>query len=243
MTTTEVRRAESERGELVLRQRDDGSLELRANGVYVMDTVETTSERALASRALGLVESPRSVLIGGLGLGFTLAETLRDRRVEHCTVVEIEPDLIAWMRDGTVPHGPELLSDPRVTVVAGNVAQVLRDSEPGSYDLVLLDVDNGPGYLVHDENAGLYSASTLTDAERATRPGGQVVIWSASDAPELFDAMRESFEAAEEIPYAVELNGRQELYWLYAGLVRPEHHHSTRVVSTDGYYEGTTDPS
>ncbi|MBU2110409.1 MAG: hypothetical protein KKE65_02005, partial [Actinobacteria bacterium] len=80
----EVARAESERGELVLRQRREGEgpvvLELRANGVFVMDTREVGSERALATAALAVVEQPRAVVVGGLGLGFTLREVLTDPR-------------------------------------------------------------------------------------------------------------------------------------------------------------------
>lgn len=217
--TDEIARAASERGELVLRRRYDGTLELRANGVFVMDTAETSTERALATRALALVERPAQVLVGGLGLGFTLEAVLADERVQRCTVVEIEPALAGWLRDGTVPHGPALLADPRADVVVADVAVALRQSAPAAYDLVLLDVDNGPGYLVHDANAGLYEAPALTDARRAARPGGQVVVWSAAEAPELAATMRRVFGEVEELPYAVKLQTREETYWLYAARV------------------------
>ena len=148
MEYVEIARAESERGELVLRERrDEGAppaLELRVNGVFVMDTVETSTERALAGAALALVEEPRAVVVGGLGLGFTMREVLADPRVERCAVVEIEQALVDWMRDGTVPHGPALLADQRVVVVTADVAAALAEARPASYDLVLLDVDNGP---------------------------------------------------------------------------------------------------
>jgi spermidine synthase len=121
----ELARAQSERGELVLRRRQHGFLELRANGVFVMDTAETTSERALATEALARHDDPAVVLVGGLGLGFTLAEVLADLRVRRVVVAEIEPALVGWLRDGTVPHGPALLADPRVEVVVGDVAETL----------------------------------------------------------------------------------------------------------------------
>jgi spermidine synthase len=215
-----VARATSERGELVLRRRDDDILELRANGVFVMDTVETSTERALATRALDLHVRPAAVLVGGLGLGFTLAAVLEDARVEQVTVVEIEPALVGWMREGTVP-GRELLEDPRVTVRVGDVAAVLRDSAGSTYDLVLLDVDNGPGYLVHDANAGLYEAPALTQAMRVARPGGAVVVWSAARAPDLAATMERVFGRwrTEAVSYDVDLQGRAETYWLYAGHV------------------------
>ena len=79
------------------------------------------------------------------------------------------------MRDGTIPHGPALLADERVTVVVADVAVALAEAAPASYDLVLLDVDNGPGYLVHDANAALYRAPFLETARAALRPGGVLV--------------------------------------------------------------------
>ena len=220
----EIARAESERGELVLRERrSDGApsvLELRANGVFVMDTLETSTEQALASAALALVEEPRAVVVAGLGLGYTMHEVLADSRVEKCAVVEIEQALVDWMRDGTIPHGPALLADARVTMVVADVAAALAEARPASYDLVLLDVDNGPGYLVHEENADLYRAPFLAAGRAALRPGGVLVVWSADPAPELEEALREVFDEAEARAYDVLLQDRDEQYWLYFGRVR-----------------------
>jgi len=218
----EVARAESERGELVLRQRTepDGSttLELRANGVFVMDTRETSSERALAREALATHEAPGGVLVGGLGLGFTLAEVLADPRVRRVVVAEIEPALVGWLRDGTVPHGPALLADPRVEVRVADVADVIGEAE-GVFDLVLLDVDNGPGYLVHDANSALYGRTLLGTTRRAMRPDGLCVIWSAAHDQALHDAMAEVFGDAEATAYDVDLQGRAEQYWLHLARV------------------------
>ena len=86
---------------------------------------------------------------------------LTDPRVERCTVVEIEQALVDWMRDGTIPHGPAMLADERANVVVADVALALAEAREASYDLVLLDVDNGPGYLVHDANAALYEPPFL----------------------------------------------------------------------------------
>lgn len=218
--SVEIARTLSPRGEVTLhrRLRDEVEVvELRVNGVFVMDTVETTSERALASRALQLVDCPARVLVGGLGLGYTLAEVLTDPRVEVVTCVELEESIVGWMRDGTVTHGPALLTDPRARVVVGDVADVLAAAEPASYDLVLLDVDNGPGHLVHDHNAALYRAPALEVAARATR--GQVVVWSAAEAPPLESAMRQALGNCTPVRCEVRLGRRDEAYWLYAGSV------------------------
>jgi spermidine synthase len=219
----EVARAETERGELVLRERrpDVGpsSLELRANGVFVMDTVEVGSERAMAAAALELVADPRAVLIGGLGLGYTMHEVLADSRVEQCTVVEIEQALVDWMRHGTVPSGPSLLADERVTIVVADVAVALLEAAPASYDLVLLDVDNGPGHLVHATNAALYETASLRAARSALRRGGALVVWSADEAGDLAEALAQVFDEVDVRPHDVRLQERDERYWLHVARV------------------------
>jgi spermidine synthase len=219
----EIARAETGRGELVLRERRaenaPSSFELRANGIFVMDTLEVSTERALAGAALALVEEPRAVVVGGLGLGFTMHEVLADSRVETCAVVEIEQALVDWMRDGTVPHGPALLADDRVRVVVADIAVALAEAPAESYDLVLLDVDNGPGHLVHEGNQALYQAPFLDTVRAVLRPGGAVVVWSAAEAPELADTMRTVFGNSEARPLDVLLQDRDEQYWLYVARV------------------------
>ena len=216
--SVEIARAETERGEVVLRRRTSDSaadvLELRVNGVFVMDTLETTSEIELAAQALALVDQPSSVLIGGLGLGFTLQRVLADPRVERAVVVEIEEVLVRWMRDGTVPHGPAVLADTRATILNADITMAIAEAR-STYDLVLLDVDNGPGYLVHDGNESVYEAEFLTRCRELLSPGGVLVVWSASAAPELLAVLRDVFGGAEEQAHHVLLQDRPEDYFLY----------------------------
>lgn len=216
--SVEIARAETERGDVVLRRRTSETapdvLELRVNGVFVMDTLETTSEIELAAQALDLVEKPAAVLIGGLGLGFTLQRVLADPRVERAVVVEIEEPLIDWMRDGTVPHGPAVLADARATVVNADIAMAIAEAR-STYDLVLLDVDNGPGYLVHEANEAVYEEQFLRRCHDLLSPGGVLVVWSANAAPELLEAMQEVFGVAEEQAHEVLLQERPEQYYLY----------------------------
>ena len=220
---TEVARAESPRGEIVLRERHDPGagpnapvvLELRVNGVFVMDTFETSSEKGLATAALKQVEDPRAVVIGGLGLGFTMHEVLADKRVERLVVVEIEDALVQWMRDGTVPHGPAYLADERVTVMTADIRTAMAEASPASYDLVLLDVDNGPGFLVYDDNEAVYQREFLQQTKACLRPGGAVVIWSAAESPTLQAELQEVFGDAVAVPYDVTLQSRDEHYWIY----------------------------
>jgi spermidine synthase len=223
MQYVEIARAESPRGEIVLRERRDENtptvLELRVNGVFVMDTLETTTERALAEAALALADDPRNVLVGGLGLGFTLHEVLADSRVESCTVVEIEQAVVDWMRDGTIAHGPKFLADERVSVVVADVGVALAEAGEAAYDLVLLDVDNGPGYLVHDANEALYRQPFLEAAHRATAE--VLVVWSADAAPQLQASMEAVFGNVTATAYDVRLGERDEQYWLYSSRRMP----------------------
>ena len=215
MPTEEVARAESERGEIVLLRRDTGALELRVNGVFVMDTVETSTEQALAEAALAVVDEPRAVLVGGLGLGFTAHAVLADPRVEKVAVVEIEDAIVGWMRDATVPHGPAFLADERLTIVVADVRAAVAEATPASYDLVLLDVDNGPGYLGHDSNAEVYAVPFLRQLHDLLRPGGALVVWSAAPDRALGEAVEQVFGAVAPVPFDVQLQGRAEQYWLY----------------------------
>jgi spermidine synthase len=216
----ELARAESERGEIVLRERHDDEsgapvLELRVNGVFVMDSLETSTEEALAATALAQVDDPRAVVVAGLGLGYTAHAVLADPRVERLAVVEIEEALVEWTRDGTVPHGPAFLADERVTVITADIRQAVAEARPATHDLVLLDVDNGPGHLVYDANSAVYEAAFLQTVSAMLRPGGAVVVWSADEAPGLHDELASVFGEAEAITLDVRLQGRDEQYWLY----------------------------
>jgi spermidine synthase len=218
----ELARAESERGEVVLRRRSEERsadvIELRVNGVFVMDTQETSSEAELAAAALELVAEPRDVVVGGLGLGFTTQRVLADPRVGTVVVVEIEEALIRWMRDGTVPHGPSLLADKRLRLVNADIVTAVAEAT-STYDLVLLDVDNGPGYLVYDANASLYEQDVLASTKRIINPGGALVVWSADPAPELQAVMEKVFGTCTEHRYDVVLQERPTQYLLYLSRV------------------------
>lgn len=191
------------------------ALELRVNGVFVMDTEQTTTERALARSALRDLVEARDVLIGGLGLGFTAQEVLRDSRVQHVTVVEIEQAVASWLRDGTVPHGPALFDDPRLLVTVADLRDFLAAVPPAEYDLILLDVDNGPDSLVFETNAALYEHRFLSLTQAALRPGGRLVIWSAAPSRRLAGRLRTVFGNVAERSYEVDLQGRGEHYWMY----------------------------
>ncbi|GAA2795448.1 spermidine synthase [Saccharopolyspora taberi] len=212
-------RAGSPRGEVVLLRRDaDDALELRVNGVFVMDTVHTETERLLATATLDAVladDRPARVLIGGLGLGFTLREVVADRRVSSVEVVEIEPSIVEWHRAGLVGETAAALADERVRVSVGDVQDVLAAHPAACTDVLLLDVDNGPGFLVHDSNAAVYRREFLALCREKIAPGGCLAIWSASGSPELNTALREVFGNCREIAVPVPLGTRTTTYHLF----------------------------
>ncbi len=150
----------------------------------------------------------------GSGLGFTTQRVLADHRVEQVKVVELESALIGWMRDGTIPHGPAILADKRLHLVDADIVMAVAEAM-STYDLVLLDVDNGPGYLVHESNERVYAPDFLESTRTIIDPGGALVIWSADPAPELAAAMEQVFGNCTEHRYDVLLQERPEQYLLY----------------------------
>jgi spermidine synthase len=209
----------------------DGGLELRVNGVLVMSSTETSSEDLLASRVLeALTAMPRfvtgspsrlRVVVGGLGLGVTLARLLASTAVEDVLLVEIEPALVAWHLDGIVPPPDgaattSVLTDPRVRVEVDDIRDVVSRLAAKSVDAIVLDVDNGPGLLVYDANSAVYQ-EPLGQCAAALRPSGVLAVWSADEAPALVLAMRRCFDRVEEIAVPVTLGRRQSDYHLLLG--------------------------
>jgi spermidine synthase len=173
-----VDRAATPIGELVLR-RHGNHHEVICNGVFLMDTRDGRSERLLVEAALCRHPAPRRLLIAGLGVGFTLRAALTAATVEHVTVVEIAAALVGWHRADLSPHSADALDDPRVDVVVADLADYLHGTDE-TFDVVCLDVDNGPAWTVHPANAGFYSdAGTARLAGRLTSDG-VLAVWSAA---------------------------------------------------------------
>jgi spermidine synthase len=200
--------------EVTLRRRPDGSVELRVNGVFVMDDVETSSERLLARAVVDLGAS--EVLVGGLGLGFTARELLAAPSVQRVVVAELHPEIVGWMRDGTLP-GADLLGDPRLDVVVGDVRDVVAAQPAASLDAIVLDVDNGPDFLVHDENAAVYEPGFVDVCARRLRPAGHLSIWSMADSADVRAVLASRFATVTATPVPVDLQGRDETYWVLTG--------------------------
>ncbi|AYY14350.1 hypothetical protein EF847_18275 [Actinobacteria bacterium YIM 96077] len=205
-------------GEIVLRRRNTGPGEIHeliVNGAFLMDTAETSTERLLAEAVLDQHPAPRRILIGGLGLGFTVRALLDDPRVEHVDVVELEPLLVEWLRAGLVPGADTTLADARVEIRIADVRDVLAEALPDSYDAILLDVDNGPGFLVHESNAHVYEPATLSTAARALAGEGMLAIWSAAPSDALASTLADTIGDVAELVRTVRRQERDVEYHVY----------------------------
>ena len=186
--------ARTPNGTLIALYRHDGAYLIRADGVELMSTRRHLSEDQLAEVACApLREVPRTrVLIGGLGLGFTLRAALRQLRDDaEVVVAELVPEVIAWNSDPRYGLSVEAMGDPRVRVVHNDVINVLR-ANPEAFDAIMLDTDNGPEGMLMSENARLYATNGIRITVAALRAGGSVVYWSVSDDPKFARALRGS---------------------------------------------------
>jgi spermidine synthase len=170
-------------GEEMALTRRDAEYVILAAGKSLMSSRMHGSEEALATfacRRARTLEGP-CVLVGGLGMGFTLRATL-DLLPPGATVVVVElvPAVVEWNRGPLGPLAAHPLRDPRVTVETGDVAALLRASAD-RFDAVLLDVDNGPAAFTASHNAWLYGDQGLAAARRALKAGGVLAVWSARE--------------------------------------------------------------
>lgn len=168
----------------LMRRGDEFSIRLQG-GNELMNSRLGGSEEALATLALDrLADRPAPrVLIGGLGMGFTLraAQSVAPPQARFI-VSEIVPDLVEWAGQHMMSIFGDCLSDPRVEVQIGDVGDMINNAAK-TYDAILLDVDNGPGGLTRSDNEGLYQEEGLVSAHRALVPGGVLAVWSASPDP------------------------------------------------------------
>ena len=165
--------------ELVLCRRGDEFV-IRVGGRDLMSSRMHGSEEELARRACAGLGAGARVLVGGLGLGYTLRAALDALPAgASVTVCELVPAVVEWNRGPLAPLAGQPLEDPRVTVEVVDVGAVIR--RPGKrWDAILLDVDNGPVALTRRANHVLYGATGLSVAKAALRLGGVLAIWSAS---------------------------------------------------------------
>ena len=178
----ELGRAALPDGDLVLSQRGDEFV-LRLRGAELMNSRMHQSEELLATLGCANLGAGARVLIGGLGMGFTTRAALGVLPADaQVTVAELVPKVVEWNR-GPLAHLAERpLDDARVTVRVGDVTEVMRGHQ-AAWDVILLDVDNGPDAFTTPSNASLYGVRGLERARVALKPNGVLGVWSVEDNP------------------------------------------------------------
>lgn len=200
----------------LIRRGDDFWIMIGANAL--MSTRLRGSEEALATLVCErLAGRPRpALLIGGLGMGFTLRAALgalgREARV---TVSELVPAIVRWARGPMAHVHAGSLDDPRVEIVLGDVGDLIAGAR-AAYDSILLDVDNGPDALSLDTNDRLYDLGGLLRAKAALRPGGILAIWSAATDSAFTRRLAKAGFKVEEVPVRAHAGrkGAKHMIWL-----------------------------
>lgn len=200
----------------------DGQFFLKLNGRQLMGSNSTVSEILLADLACDFrksLEAPR-ILIGGLGLGFSL------RRVLDLTgpkasvqVSELLPDVVDWNREFLTKLNGNPLADPRVEVCVGDVFDCIRKAT-ARFDAILLDVDNGPTSFVQAKNSRIYNGNGLGQIRRALRPGGRVAFWSAEREPAFLTQLSRSGFEAREFEAKANEHAKRAAHRIYVGELR-----------------------
>ncbi len=201
--------------EMVLARRDD-EVVVRYGGKVLMSSRQHGSEDALAELALPKARHRRAVLVGGMGLGFTARAAL-DRVPTDSKVViaELTPALVDWNRRLVGKLAGRPLDDPRCKVHVGDVVDRIAEAR-GAYDAILLDVDNGPGSMVHEGNHRLYGHRGIAACRVALAEGGVLAVWSAHhDEPYLHRLEKGGFAAtAKVVPARGPLGGLKHVLFI-----------------------------
>jgi spermidine synthase len=211
-------------GDLCLRRREllskPGTFitEITLEHELLMSSYNTASECALAEEALARHNGrDLSVLVGGLGLGYTANQALQSTRVRRVEVIELLPEVVGFLRDGLVPLSPELLADPRFGVREGDVYETLDAPARERWDLVLIDVDHSPEEHLGSANQSFYTESGLARAKQHLAPGGILAVWSYSESSPFALALRAAFAIVEIVPvrFVNDLVDEEHTDWLF----------------------------
>jgi len=195
----------------------DGHFCIRVNGQDLMHSATAASELQLGELATeGIQARPARILIGGLGLGFTLKAVLGksgpDLAVE---VAELFPAVLEWNRTFMAGLNGALLADPRVKILVEDVGHVLSRAVTAQYDAVLLDIDNGPTAMVQANNGGHYRAQGIQRIARVLKPGGRAAIWSAKPDHAFETRLARAGFSVKSVPAKLYATAKRTTYTIY----------------------------
>jgi spermidine synthase len=216
---TLIDKADIPGGKATLRLLQRGSeFSIRLDQNELMNSRLSGSEEALAELACARIANRERarILIGGLGMGFTLRAALAASKPDtEITVVELMPAVVAWARGPMAGLFDDCLDQLRVKIQQADVIAVIRAAR-SAYDAILLDVDNGPEGLMRDENDRLYDSSGLKAANAALRPGGVLAVWSAEPSEGFTPRLRRAAFSVEEVYVRArgKRGGARHLIWL-----------------------------
>ena len=196
-------------GDLVLRRRVETLLggrevlEVKLGEEYLMSSLFTEAERQLATLGLAPLEDELDVVVGGLGLGYTAAEVLKNEKVARLLVIDLFQAVIDWHRDGLVPNGKLLTDDARCELRQGDFFELARTgfdayTPERKFDAVLLDIDHSPEHYLDGSNKSLYTSEGLACVRNQLKPDGCFALWSNDPASEDFtEHLRVPFGSAK----------------------------------------------
>ena len=195
-------------GDLTLRRRTETLLdnqevfEVKLGDEYLMSSLFTEAERQLATLGLSPLSGELDVVVGGLGLGYTAAEALKNKMVASLLVIDLFQAVIDWHQAGLVPNAEVLIKDPRCELRQGDFFDLARtgfdaDAPERKFDAILLDIDHSPEHFLNQSNKSLYTPDGLASVRSQLKPGGCFALWSNDPASEDFTAhLRSVFGSA-----------------------------------------------
>ncbi|MDQ8182146.1 spermine synthase [Pelagicoccus sp. SDUM812005] len=197
----------------------DGSFCIRVNGQQLMHSKVATSEIQLGRIACerhGNADQQPKVLIGGLGLGFTLKSVLDSTGPQASVhVVELFPEIVEWNRTYMATLNGDALKDERVEVITEDVADVISRSTSAPYDAIALDIDNNTTAMVKTENHDLYGKQGIRKIWQALRPGGRAALWFAAPDAAIERLLKKAGFHVQAMPAKVFGSSRREAYMIY----------------------------
>jgi spermidine synthase len=197
----------------------DGSYCIRVNGQQLMHSSVSTSEIELGRLGcanLPFRGTPARVMIGGLGLGFTLKSVLQHIGPKASVqVAELFPEIVAWNRTHLAGLNGGALADKRVTVLEEDVRPLIRRAARNPYDAIILDIDNGTTAMVKDENHQLYSTHGMQQIALALKPGGRAAIWSACPDVAIERRLTAAGLTVQAVPAKLHASAKRFAYMIY----------------------------